>query len=128
MITRASGITAPMSSRMVPVSVAAHAEIAISRMSTDHRAQFIKWINSDLLQFLILRFRLLQNGQIRIGVFPCGKEVLVGGLGSRSVALQSICPPQAQMGEIVGDIQRGNAAVVENLLVLGRRLCALFRA
>src|SRR6202158_1916327 len=113
MITRASGITAPMSSRMVPVSVAARAEIAISRMSTDHRAQFIKWINSDLLQFLILRFRLLQDGQTRIGVFPCGKEVLVGGLGRGGVALQSVRPSQAQMGESVGHIQRGNGGGVE---------------
>src|SRR5450759_3190478 len=79
-------------------------------------------------QFLVLRLRLLQDGQVRIGVLPCGKEVLVGGLGRGRIALQSERPSQAQMRKTVAYIQRGNAAVVEDLLVLGRRLRALFQA
>jgi hypothetical protein len=71
---------------------------------------------------------LLQDGHIRIGVFPGGKEVLVSGLGRRGVALQSVSAPQAQMGKSVANIEGVGAAVVENLLVLDRRLCALFQA
>ena len=34
-----------------------------------------------LLQLRVLRFRLLQDGDIGVGVFPEGEEVLIGGAG-----------------------------------------------
>ena len=43
-----------------------------------------------LVQLLVLGFCLFQDGQIRIGIFPGGEEVLVGGLSCCGVALQGV--------------------------------------
>jgi hypothetical protein len=42
----------------------------------------------------------------RVGIFPCGKEVLVGGFGCGGVALQGLAATQPQVGEsrlVVGE-------------------------
>jgi hypothetical protein len=41
-----------------------------------------KW----LLQLRVLCFRLLQDGDVGIGVFPEGEEVLIGGASVSSIA------------------------------------------
>ena len=42
------------------------------------------------LQLRVLYFCLLQNGNVRIGVFPEGQEFLVGGSGFGCIALEGI--------------------------------------
>jgi hypothetical protein len=53
----------------------------------------------SLLQFSVLRFGLLQDGNIGIGVFPQHKEIQIGGAGSCGVALHGIGPADLQMRE-----------------------------
>ena len=50
-----------------------------------------------LLQFWVLSFGLLQNGNIRISVFPQRQEILIRAAGLRRVALQSIRAAEAEM-------------------------------
>jgi hypothetical protein len=47
-----------------------------------------------LLQLYVLRFRLSQDGNISVGVFPEGKEVLVGRFRLGGVALHGISSTQ----------------------------------
>src|ERR1700686_1969998 len=79
-----------------------------------------------LLQFLVLCFCLLQDGQIRIGVFPLSEEVLVGGASFGGVARKSKASRQAEASQ--GDIGRGpeSGFVIENFLELGHCLRAVF--
>jgi len=65
--------------------------------------------------------RTLQDGNIRIGIFPHGEEILVGGLGCRRSSLQGIGTPQAEMRERVFYGAGVSATVVENLLIFGYR-------
>ena len=61
----------------------------------------------QLLQLLVLGFGLLEDGNVGVGVFPEGEEILVsckrpyaGGIGIRalrSLCLQSIGTSHAQM-------------------------------
>jgi len=49
----------------------------------------------------VLRFRLFQNGNIGIGVFPEGEEILIGFSGFRRVARECGGARQAQVGKRV---------------------------
>jgi hypothetical protein len=79
----------------------------------------------QLLQLRVFRFCFLQDGNIRIGVFPRGEEILVGGFRRRGVSLQGISAPQAQMRKRVFVGGGVSAAMVENLLIFGRRLSTI---
>ena len=50
-----------------------------------------------LLQLRVLRFRLLQDGEVRIGVFPEGEEVVVGGF-------RRLCRQRARMLDRFEDV------------------------
>ena len=50
-----------------------------------------------LLQLCVLRFRLCQDGNISVGVFPECEEVLVGGFRFGRVALHGISSTQLQV-------------------------------
>jgi hypothetical protein len=43
--------------------------------------------STGLLQLRVLRLGLLQDGDVGVGVFPEGKEVLIGGASFRGAAL-----------------------------------------
>jgi|SRR5271155_2576422 len=73
-----------------------------------------------LLQLPVLRFGLLQDGDLRVRVFPRGEEVLVGGLGRRRVSLHGKSAPQSEMRECVFHGKGGGAAVVENAAASSR--------
>ena len=45
---------------------------------------------ATLVQFVVFGFGLFQDGDIGVGIFPEGEEILVGGLGGGGVALQSV--------------------------------------
>jgi hypothetical protein len=52
----------------------------------------------ELLQLHVLRLGFFQDGDVRIGVFPEGEEILVRGAGVGRVALHTIGAGQAQAG------------------------------
>jgi len=52
-----------------------------------------------LLQLRIFDFGLLQDGNIGVGVFPEGEEILIGCLGLGGVMLHGISPGQFQACE-----------------------------
>ena len=51
----------------------------------------------ELLQLRILRFSLLQDGDIGIGIFPEGEEILVSGACAGGIARKRAGPPQSEM-------------------------------
>ena len=54
---------------------------------------------SQLLQFRVLRLGLFQDGDVRIGVFPEGEEVLIGRLGFGAVARNSAGSAELESGQ-----------------------------
>ncbi len=81
---------------------------------------------NPLLQLRVLRFGLLEDRDVGIGVFPEGEEVLVGGAGLGCVALQSVSAGEAEMGKSADGIQP-NAATVGDFLELACGLAAFTR-
>jgi hypothetical protein len=49
-----------------------------------------------LLQLRVLRFGLLQDGDVGVGVFPEGEEILIGGAGFEVIALQGVGAGEAE--------------------------------
>src|ERR1700685_397669 len=88
-----------------------------------------------LLQLRVLRFGLLQDGNVGVGVFPEGEEIFVGcersdagSIGIRSLRgsrLQRIRTCHTQMRQGSRPAVPDDAAVVENLLKLGGSSTAL---
>jgi hypothetical protein len=69
-----------------------------------------------LLQFRVLRFGFLQDGNVRVGVFPQREKILVRSLGFRSVALQHIGAGETEMRERADGFVDDDSAVVEYFL------------
>ncbi len=44
----------------------------------------------QLSQLCVLRLGCFQDGDVRVGVFPEGEEILIGGFGFGGVALQHV--------------------------------------
>jgi hypothetical protein len=88
-----------------------------------------------LLQSCVLDFGLLEDGDVGVGVFPKGEEVLVSGerpnagsVGIRALhgfRLQCIRTSHAQMRQRSRPAVPDDPAVVENLLELGGGFFAL---
>jgi hypothetical protein len=55
------------------------------------------------IQLCILSLGLLQNGDVGVSVLPEREEIIIGGAGFGSVALQSVGPRKAQMRERASD-------------------------
>ena len=82
-----------------------------------------------LLQFRVLGFGLLQDGDVGVGVFPEREEIFVGGerpdaggIGIRSLRssrLQGVGTSHAQMRQRSRPAVPDDAAVVDDLLKLG---------
>ena len=72
------------------------------------------------MQLRVLRLGLLQDGDVGVGVFPEGEEVLVSGFGFGGVALQGIGSSKLEMGECAEWEVQHKAAMVEELLELSR--------
>jgi hypothetical protein len=51
----------------------------------------------DSLQLRVLHLGFLQDGDVGVGVFPEGKEILIGGAALLFVALECIGPPQSEL-------------------------------
>ena len=75
----------------------------------------------------MLCFGLLQDGDVRVGVFPEGEEILIGSTGFGSVALQNIGTCETKMGESTQRAIRDETAMVEEFLKFPRGLAALLK-
>src|ERR1700722_8849818 len=86
------------------------------------------FIDRRLLQLGVLGFELFHDGGARVGVFPEGDEILIGGTcpdaggtgirSRRSSRLQSIGTSDAQMRQRASPAIPDDAAVVKNFLKL----------
>jgi len=84
-------------------------------------------IAEQLLQLRVLRFRLLQDGDVGVGVFPQCEEILISHLGFDCVALQSVGAGETQVRQRSDWFVENNSAMIKNLLKLSRSLTALVR-
>lgn len=80
------------------------------------------------MEFGIFRLRFFQDRNVRVGVFPKGKEILVGGARLCCITLRSIGTGQANVRQRVDGIYSTQGAMVENLLELGNCLLSLATA
>src|SRR5262249_19748113 len=106
--------------------VSARQEWTRSELSKGCQEQLV--LKPALLQFRVLGFGLLQDGDVGIGVFPKHVEIVVsrsssssGGIrisSSRSCGLQRVCPRHAQTSQDARPAVPHQAAVIENLLEL----------
>src|SRR6266853_5012061 len=78
-----------------------------------------------LLQSGVLRFGLLKDGDVRVGVFPECEEIMIGGTGLGRVALHRVGASQLDMGQSANGFVKYNPAMVEDLLKFCCRFFAL---
>src|SRR6266496_1057707 len=77
-----------------------------------------------LLQLRILRLGLLQDGNVRVGIFPEGEEVLIRSAGFRGVPLHRVCARQAKPGQRTQWKVSHRAPVIDEFLIFRRRFFA----
>jgi len=68
----------------------------------------------QLLDLRVLRFGLFQDRDVRIGVLPEGKEVLVRCTSLSHVPLHRVGPGQTELRQFPPGCQRPNAAMVQH--------------
>src|SRR5215472_1332881 len=103
-------------------------------MNAITRLLVIQHASVTLVQLSVLGFRLLQDGDVRVGVLPEGEEIVVSrlragprgsGIGSlRGCRLQRVCPSHAQVSQGTGPAIPDYAAVIDNFLEFGGGLLA----
>jgi hypothetical protein len=76
-------------------------------------------VGPHLLHLLVLGFGFLQDGDVGIGVFPEGEEVLIGGTALGSVALESVGTGETEMRECPQREIQDDTAMIEEFLELG---------
>src|SRR5262249_16256999 len=54
-------------------------------------------LSLKLLQLRVLRLGFLQDGNVRVGVFPKGEEILISGAGLCRIALRGVGAREAEM-------------------------------
>ena len=77
-----------------------------------------------LLQPRVLGLGLLQDGDVRVCVFPKGEETLIRGAAFGGVPLQSVGAGQAQMCQRPDEFILHEPRMVEDFLELDSRLTA----
>jgi hypothetical protein len=65
----------------------------------------------ELLQLRVLRLSLGQDGDIGVGVFPEGEEIIVSSASFRSVTLQSVGAGEAEVGQRADGLVGYNSAM-----------------
>src|SRR5215469_2674952 len=71
------------------------------------------------LQFGVLGLGLLQDGDVGVGILPQGEEIIVGGTGFRSIALQRIGAGEPEMGERAQRAIHDSRAVINEFAEFG---------
>ena len=79
-----------------------------------------------LLQLGVLRFSLLQDGDVGIGIFPEGKEILVSGTRRRFIAGKRSGASQAEMRQRNQWKIHDHAGMIEDLLKLRGSVVLIF--
>src|SRR5580704_16901793 len=79
-----------------------------------------------LLQFGVFGFGLEEDGEVGVGVFPEGEEVLVGGAGFGGVVGEDGGTGDAEVGEGVDDVAVSQSGGVEDSLELSLSLGGVF--
>src|SRR5215469_18892770 len=74
------------------------------------------------IQLCILGLGGHENRHVRIRIFPCRTEILIGRSGFGSIALQCIGSRNAKMGQRILQGEAGRALLIENALKFGSRL------
>src|SRR5260370_18405962 len=72
----------------------------------------------ELLQLRVFRLSLLQDWNVRVGVFPEGEEILVGSAARVGVALHRVGAPQLEMRQHSDGVIQSNPAMIEDFLKL----------
>ena len=67
---------------------------------------------------------LFEDGDVRVGIFPEGKEILIGVFGLGHVARGNVCSAQLQVRQGAYRIGENDAAMIQDLLEFRRRLSA----
>ena len=70
---------------------------------------------------------MLEDGDVGVGVFPEGEEILIGGAGFCGVAGESVGAGEFEMSQGADEAIGDKAAMVEDFLKLGGRGGSLFR-
>src|SRR2546426_8097134 len=78
----------------------------------------------ELLQLRVLRLGFLQHGDVGIGVFPEGEEVLVRSVGFCGISLHRICTRKAHARQRTQREVSHRAPVIDKFLIFHRRLFA----
>ena len=84
-------------------------------------------MNSVLLELGVFGFGLLQDGDVGIGVFPEGKEVLISDVSFGGVAGKRIGAGEPEVDEGADGLVGNDAPVVEDFLKLSGGLRSLAR-
>src|SRR4029077_3021795 len=71
------------------------------------------------------RLWLLQDGDVRVGVFPEGEEFLIFCASLGGVALRCLCSPSFKVSQCSYGFVQDEAGVVEDFLDLGSSQCGL---
>ena len=84
-------------------------------------------VRSRLLQPGVFRPCFLENPNVRVGVLPQRKEIVVGAFRLHDVARERERSRQLQARHGVHGIDEHDASMIENPLELGGGLCGLMR-
>src|SRR5579862_6311021 len=82
-------------------------------------------LTRHLLEFCVLGFGLLQDGNVRVGVFPQREEILIRRARLGLIAGNCVGPPQLQMRQRSNNGIEHNTGMIQNLLKLGSSFIAL---
>ena len=74
---------------------------------------------SKLIKLRVLRFGSDEDGNVRVGVFPEGEKILIGGLGFCGVALQRVGAGEAEMRESADWFADHQTGAIQDSLKLG---------
>jgi hypothetical protein len=94
----------------------------LDSFGADGRGHKSAW---ELLQFGVLCLGLLQDGDVRVGVFPEREEILIGRLGLGGVALHGVGASETEMCKGALRIILYDAPVLQDSLKFRGRFLAL---
>jgi len=76
------------------------------------RRRALKSETNALVEIRVLGLGLLQNGNVRIRIFPEREEILIGGFRFGLITRQCVSPTQLQMRQYADGIADHGAAVI----------------
>ncbi len=80
-------------------------------------ATFLKQFRK-LFQLRVLRFGSDEDGNLRVGILPESKEILIGGAAFLWITLERVSPPESQMRERQKRVSGNKVAESQNPLKL----------